>query len=93
MGSWKNKCNGKEREKGILKIIVWQRRGTFFGKEVLPKCAKVMPKGIQTRECFKQKDYANNLYQRKYYETPLYGNVRGDSKGDKGRGMRKRRSP
>jgi hypothetical protein len=47
MGSWKKKCNSKEWEKGILKIIVWQRRGTFFGKEVLPKCVKVMPKGIQ----------------------------------------------
>jgi hypothetical protein len=68
MGSWKNKCKSKEREQGILKIIVRQRRGKIYGKEVLPKCAKVMPKGIQTGECFKQKDYANNLYQRKYYD-------------------------
>jgi hypothetical protein len=34
------------------------KEGTFFGKKVLGKCAKVMPKEIQTRECFKQKDYA-----------------------------------
>jgi hypothetical protein len=39
MGSLKNKCNSKEREKGILKVIARQRRGTFFVKEVLCKCA------------------------------------------------------
>jgi hypothetical protein len=55
---------------------------------------KSLQERIQTGECFKQKDCANNLYQRKYYETPLYGHVRATNrKGDKGRSMRKRRSP
>jgi hypothetical protein len=34
------KCNNKEREKDFSKIIVRQRKGAFFGKEVLHKCAK-----------------------------------------------------
>ncbi len=57
-------------------------------------CEKSCQKGTQTGEYFKQKDYANNLYQKKYYETPLYDHVRSDKqKGDKGQGMRKRRTP
>ncbi len=55
---------------------------------------KVMPKRDTEDRVLKAKDSANDLYQRKYYETPLYGRVRSDKqKGDKGRGMRKRRSP
>ncbi len=34
------KCNSKRAGKGFLKIIVRQRKGKFFGKEVLGKCAK-----------------------------------------------------
>ncbi len=37
---------------------------------------------------------ANNLYQRKFYVTPLYGHLGSNKQdGDKGRGMRSRRSP
>jgi hypothetical protein len=35
----KGKCNSKRAGKGFLKIVVRQRKGTFFGKEVC-KCAK-----------------------------------------------------
>ncbi len=52
-----------------------------------------MPEGNAEGRVIMQK-YANNLYQRKFYETPLYGHVRSDKQdSDKERGMRKRRSP
>ncbi len=41
-------------------------------------CESHAKRGMQTGELFMQKDYANNLYQREYYETPLYGHVQGD---------------
>jgi hypothetical protein len=40
MGLLKGKSNSKRAGKGFLEIIVRQRKGTFFGKEVLSKCAK-----------------------------------------------------
>jgi hypothetical protein len=46
-----------------------------------------------------QKDWLRKLMaiiyiKGSFYETPLYGHVRGDKQdGDKGRGMRSRRSP
>jgi hypothetical protein len=40
MGLLKGKSNSKRVGKGFLKIIVQQKKGTFFGKEVLRKCAK-----------------------------------------------------
>ncbi len=53
--SLKGKCNSKEREKEFS-IIVRRRKGTFFGKEVLRKCAKShAKKGMQKGEFFKQK--------------------------------------
>ncbi len=39
----------KEREKDFSKIIVRQRKGTFFGKEVLRKCAKSHAKRKQQK--------------------------------------------
>jgi|LakMenE18May11ns_1017448.scaffolds.fasta_scaffold9135463_1 hypothetical protein len=55
MSLLKGKCNSKEREKGFSKIIVQQKKGTFFGKEVLRKCAKSNAK----RKDRKRLDYAN----------------------------------
>jgi hypothetical protein len=43
MGLLKGKSNSKKSGKRISQIIVRQRKGTFFGKEVLRKCA--MPGG------------------------------------------------
>jgi hypothetical protein len=40
MGLLKGKSNSKKSGKRISQIIVRQRKGTFFGKEVLRKCAK-----------------------------------------------------
>jgi hypothetical protein len=40
MGLLKSKSNGKKSGKRISQIIVQQRKSTFFGKEVLRKCAK-----------------------------------------------------
>jgi hypothetical protein len=50
----KGKCNSKEREKDFSKIIVLQKKGTFFGKEVLRKCAKSHAK----RKCRRKGNYA-----------------------------------
>jgi hypothetical protein len=44
MGLLKGKCNSKKSGKRISQIIVRQRKGTFFGKEVLREmCEKAMP--------------------------------------------------
>jgi hypothetical protein len=40
MGLLKSKSNSKKSGKRISQIIVRQRKSTFFGKEVLRKCAK-----------------------------------------------------
>jgi hypothetical protein len=40
MGLLKGKSNSKKSGKKISQINVRQRKGTFFGKEVLRKCAK-----------------------------------------------------
>jgi hypothetical protein len=41
MGLLKGKSNSKKSWKRISQIIVRQRKGTFFSKEVLRKCAKI----------------------------------------------------
>jgi hypothetical protein len=44
MGLSKSKCNNEKSGKRISRIIFQQRRGTFFGKEVLRKmCEKALP--------------------------------------------------
>jgi hypothetical protein len=44
MGLLKRECNSKRAGKRISQIIVRQRKGTFFGKEVLREmCEKAMP--------------------------------------------------
>jgi hypothetical protein len=40
IGLLKGKSNRKKSRKKISQIIVRQRKGAFFGKEVLRKCAK-----------------------------------------------------
>jgi hypothetical protein len=56
----------------------------FWQRGVAKMCKKSCQKEIQEKG-YLSKDYANNLYQRKFYETPLYGQVRSDKQdGDKG---------
>ena len=44
MGLSKSKCNNEKSGKRISQIIVRQRKGTFFDKEVLRKmCEKALP--------------------------------------------------
>jgi hypothetical protein len=88
-----DKCNNKKRKKGFSKIIVRQRKGTFLAKKCCVNVRKDMPKG-KTEEGVIMQINANNLYQRKFSETPLCDRVRSDKQdGDKGRGMRRRWSP
>jgi hypothetical protein len=78
MGLLKGECNSKRAGKGLLKIFVPQRKGKFFGKELLPKCAKK-----PCREERRKKNYLGKLMpiiyiKGSFYETPLYGHVRRD---------------
>jgi hypothetical protein len=50
IGLLKGKNNSKKSGKRISQIIVRQRKGTFFGKEVLRKCAKNNA-GRKNRKC------------------------------------------
>ncbi len=58
MGSVKGKCNSKKRRKRVNKNFVRQKRGTFFGKEVLRKmCEKPCQKrNADGSAIFKLKD-------------------------------------
>jgi hypothetical protein len=40
MGLFKGKCKSKKAGKKFLKLLSGKGKGTFFGKEVLRKCAK-----------------------------------------------------
>jgi hypothetical protein len=48
--------------KGILKVFVRQKRGTFFGKEVLRKCAKSHAKKECRRESVLSKKIMPIIY-------------------------------
>ncbi len=65
----------KRAEKRISRVIVQQRKSTFFGEEVWHKCAKK-----QCREEKKKRvNYVNlmpiTFIKGSCYETPLYGHV------------------
>jgi hypothetical protein len=65
MGLLKRKINSKRAGKGFFQIIVRQRKGTFFGKEVLREmCERAMPTEITEKGPIMQSN-ANNLYQRR----------------------------
>jgi hypothetical protein len=52
-----------------------------------------MPRG-KTKESVIMQINGNNFIKLSFYETPLYGRVQSDKQdGDKGQGMRRRRSP
>jgi len=91
----KSKCSStvKSGEKGILEVFVRQKMGTFFGKEVLQKCAKRLAKKKSRRKGKYGKLMPIIYIKGSFYETPMHGHVRSDKQdGDKGQGMR-RRSP
>ncbi len=77
MGSVKGKCDSKERRKRVRDNFGRQKRGTFFGKEVLwEMCLKSCQKrDADGRANFWTKRCANNLCQRRCYETPLQDRV------------------
>jgi hypothetical protein len=56
MGLLKRKCNSKRAGKRISQIIVWQRKGTFFGKEVLREMCEKSNAGSKGR---KRVNYVN----------------------------------
>jgi hypothetical protein len=94
MGLLKRKCDIKRAGKRISQNIVRQRKSTFFDKEVLRETCEKSNAGSKGKEWLIMQINANNLYQRKLYETSLYGHVRSDKQdGDKGLGMRSGRSP
>ncbi len=94
MGLLKSKSKSKKSGKRISQIIVRQRKGTFFGKEVLHKCAKSNA-GRKNRKGINHVKLMPIIFIKgSCYETPLCGQVRSDKQdGDKGQGMRSRRSP
>jgi hypothetical protein len=64
MGSVKGICNSKERRERI--------HGNFVQKKRLSKmCKKSRQKGMQMGDAIWIKRCANNLCQRRCYETPL----------------------
>jgi hypothetical protein len=65
MGLLKRKCDIKKVEKRISQNIVWQRKNTFFGKEVLRETCEKSNAGSKGKKGLITQINANNLYQRK----------------------------
>jgi hypothetical protein len=65
MGLLKRKCDIKRTGKRISQNIVWQRKSTFFGKQLLHETCKKSNAESKGKKGLIMQINANNLYQRK----------------------------